>query len=46
MVDSGVARLVLGVAYLRSERTQWGTVLAHGSIDAFGLVAWYLGLRD
>lgn len=46
MVDSSVAGLVLGAAYLRSGRTQWATVLAHGSIDAFGLVAWYLGPSD
>lgn len=46
IVDSGFAGLVLGAAYLWSGRNLWVTVLAHGFIDTFGLVAVYLGLSD
>ena len=44
IVDSGVAGLVLGAAYLVSGRNLWASVLAHGFIDTFGVVALYLGL--
>jgi membrane protease YdiL (CAAX protease family) len=43
IVDSGVAGLILGAAYLVSGRVLWTTVLAHGFIDTFGVVALYLG---
>lgn len=43
MVDSGVAGLILGAAYLLSGRNLWVAVLAHGFIDTFGVVALYLG---
>ncbi len=43
MVDSGVAGLILGAAYLVSGRNLWTCILAHGLIDTFGIVALYLG---
>jgi len=43
MVDSGVAGLILGAAYLASGRVLWTTILAHGFIDTFGVVALFLG---
>ncbi len=43
VVDSGVAGLVLGAAYLFSGRNLWACVLAHGFIDTFGVTALYLG---
>ncbi|MET0230475.1 MAG: CPBP family intramembrane glutamic endopeptidase [Rhodanobacteraceae bacterium] len=43
IVDSGVAGLILGAAYLASGRVLWTTILAHGFIDTFGVVALYLG---
>ncbi|HJT98277.1 MAG TPA: CPBP family intramembrane glutamic endopeptidase [Rhodanobacteraceae bacterium] len=43
IVDSGVAGLVLGAAYLVSGRTLWTTILAHGFIDTFGIAALYFG---
>jgi hypothetical protein len=46
IVDSGFAGLVLGAAYLWSGRNLWVTVLAHGFIDTFALLAVYLGLSD
>jgi membrane protease YdiL (CAAX protease family) len=46
MVDSGVAGLVLGVAYLVSGRCLWTTILAHGLIDTTGVIAIYFGLSS
>jgi membrane protease YdiL (CAAX protease family) len=43
IVDSGVAGLILGAAYLLSGRNLWTTVLAHGFIDTFGVVSLYFG---
>jgi hypothetical protein len=44
VVDSGMAGLVLGAAYLLAGRNLWVTILAHGFIDTFGLGMAYLGL--
>ena len=43
IVDSGVAGLILGAAYLLSGRNLWTTILAHGFIDTFGVVSLYFG---
>ncbi len=43
IVDSGIAGLILGAAYLASGRNLWTSVLAHGFIDTFGVVAVYFG---
>jgi hypothetical protein len=43
IVDSAMAGLVLGAAYLLSRRNLWVCVLAHGFIDTFGIVALFLG---
>ena len=43
IVDSGVAGLILGAAYVLSGRNLWTTILAHGFIDTFGVVALYFG---
>ena len=43
IVDSGVAGLILGVAFLVSGRNLWVCILAHGLIDTFGVVAIYCG---
>jgi len=43
IVDSGIAGLILGAAYLASGRNLWTTVLAHGFIDTFGVVCLYFG---
>jgi membrane protease YdiL (CAAX protease family) len=43
IVDSGIAGLILGAAYLVSGRNLWATVLAHGFIDTFGVVCLYFG---
>ena len=43
ILDSGIAGLILGGAYLISGRNLWTTVLAHGLIDTFSLPLLYLG---
>ncbi len=43
IVDSGVAGLILGSAYLLAGRNLWVCVLAHGLIDTFAVVSTYLG---
>jgi len=44
MIDSGVAGLILGSAYLLSGRNLWTSIFAHGFIDTFGVIALYFGL--
>jgi len=43
MVDSAMAGLVLGAAYLLSGRNLWACILAHGFIDTFGVIALFFG---
>lgn len=43
ILDSGMAGLILGAAFLLSKRNLWACVLAHGFIDTFGIVAIYSG---
>ena len=44
IIDSGVAGLILGAAYMLSGRNLWAAILAHGFIDTFGVVVLFLGL--
>jgi CAAX protease family protein len=44
ILDSGVAGLILGAAYLLSGRNLWASILAHGFIDTVGVTLAYLGL--
>jgi CAAX protease family protein len=43
IIDSGMAGLVLGIAFLLSGRNLWVCILAHGLIDTVGVVALYMG---
>jgi membrane protease YdiL (CAAX protease family) len=43
ILDSGIAGLILGAAYLLAGRNLWASVLAHGFIDTAGVVALYFG---
>jgi membrane protease YdiL (CAAX protease family) len=43
VIDSGVAGLILGSAYLLSGRILWTTILAHGFIDTFGIIMIFFG---
>jgi membrane protease YdiL (CAAX protease family) len=46
IVDSTVAGLILGAAYLLSGRCLWTTILAHGLIDTTGVILFYFGLAN
>lgn len=46
MVDSGMAGLVLGAAYVLSGRNLWVCILAHGFIDTFGVIALFFGWQS
>ncbi len=43
IVDSGMAGLLLGAAYVLSGRNLWVCILAHGFIDTFGVIAVFFG---
>jgi membrane protease YdiL (CAAX protease family) len=43
IVDSGMAGLILGAAYMFSGRNLWASILAHGFIDTFGVIAAFFG---
>jgi membrane protease YdiL (CAAX protease family) len=43
IVDSGVAGLILGAAYMVSGRNLWAPILAHGFIDTTGVIVLFLG---
>lgn len=43
IVNSGVAGLILGGAYLLAGRNLWAPVLAHGFMDSVVLIANYFG---
>ena len=43
IIDSGVAGLILGSAYLLTGRNLWTSILAHGFIDTFAVTVLYFG---
>ena len=43
ILDSGVAGLILGAAYMLAGRNLWACILAHGFIDTFAIVALFFG---
>ena len=43
ILDSGVAGLILGAAFILSKRNLWVCILAHGFIDTAGVMAAFLG---
>jgi len=46
ILDSGVAGLILGAAYMLSGRNLWASILAHGFIDTIGLVILFFGWQS
>jgi uncharacterized protein len=46
IINSGIAGLILGGAYLLAGRNLWAPVLAHGFIDSAVLIANYFGWAD
>jgi len=45
ILDSAVAGVILGAAYMLAGRNLWASVLAHGFIDTAGIVALFFGLE-
>ena len=43
IIDSGMAGLILGAAYLLAGRNLWACILAHGFIDTVGIIAVFFG---
>jgi|SRR5215831_973491 len=43
VIDSGVAGLILGTAYILAGRNLWASILAHGFIDSFGVIDAFFG---
>jgi len=43
MIDSGVAGLILGIAYMLAGRNLWASIFAHGFIDTFGIIDAFFG---
>ena len=46
VIDSGMAGLILGMAYLLSRRNLWVCILAHGFNDTVAVIAWFMGLAS
>ena len=43
IIDSGIAGLILGAAYMLAHRNLWACILAHGFIDTFGVIDAFFG---
>jgi CAAX protease family protein len=43
IIDSGIAGLILGTAYMLAGRNLWTTILAHGFIDTFAVIDAFFG---
>ena len=43
ILDSGMAGLILGAAFILSKRNLWVCILAHGFIDTVGVIAAFMG---
>jgi CAAX protease family protein len=43
VIDSGVAGLILGTAYMLAGRNLWASILGHGFIDTFGIIDAFFG---
>ena len=43
VIDSGVAGLILGIAYMIAGRNLWACILTHGFIDTFAVIDAFFG---
>jgi hypothetical protein len=43
IIDSGIAGLILGIAYMVAGRNLWACIFAHGFIDTFGVIDAFFG---
>jgi membrane protease YdiL (CAAX protease family) len=46
VIDSGLAGLILGSAYMLAGRNLWASIIAHGLIDTVAVVALYFGWQS
>ena len=46
VIDSGVAGLIFGTAYMVAGRNLWASIFAHGFIDTFGIIDAFFGWSD
>ncbi len=43
IIDSGIAGLILGTAYMLAHRNLWACIFTHGFIDTFGVIDAFFG---
>jgi membrane protease YdiL (CAAX protease family) len=43
IIDSGIAGLILGTAYMLAGRNLWACILTHGFIDTIGVIDAFFG---
>jgi membrane protease YdiL (CAAX protease family) len=43
IIDSGIAGLILGTAFMLGGRNLWACILTHGFIDTFGIIDAFFG---
>ena len=43
IIDSGIAGLILGTAYMVAGRNLWASILTHGMIDTFEVIDAFFG---
>jgi membrane protease YdiL (CAAX protease family) len=43
IIDSGIAGLILGAAYMLGRRNLWACIFTHGLIDTFGIIDAFFG---
>jgi CAAX protease family protein len=43
IIDSGIAGIILGTAYMLADRNLWACILTHGFIDTFGVIDAFFG---
>mgnify|MGYP001256871432 CR=1 FL=1 len=46
IIDSGIAGLILGAAFLLAGRNLWASILAHGFIDTYAVFVVYMGWQS
>ena len=43
LIDSAMAELILGTAYMPAGCNLWASIFAHGFIDTFGIIDAFFG---
>jgi uncharacterized protein len=46
IIDSGIAGLIWGAAYMLADRNLWACILTHGFIDTFGVIDAFFGWSE